>query len=87
MKKKKKLNLGYAYPHCDNRNIGRIKSIQDGKVIANINAGHGGGDIEVPVEHCYEFKPVVNDRVALCVDYDGEVPGYFLVLRQSATNI
>jgi hypothetical protein len=83
MKKKKKMNLVPAFKN-HNRNVGRIKSISDGKVIANINAGHGGGDVEILLDHC-EFKPVVNDRVFLCVDSEGEIPGYFLSLIQSAT--
>jgi hypothetical protein len=48
-----------------NRNVGRIKSIQDGIVIANINAGHGGGDVEIPVDHCYKFNPKIDDSFAL----------------------
>jgi hypothetical protein len=62
MKKNKKLRLGMFYQH-PNRNVGRIKSIESGIVIANINAGHGGGDVEVTLDHCHEFKPEVDDRV------------------------
>jgi len=77
MKKKKKLRLGMFYKH-PNRNVGRIKSIENGTVTANINAGHGGGDVKVIVEHCYEFTPEVDDRVMLCVDEEGKIPGFFL---------
>lgn len=85
MKKKKEINLRGVYKHF-NRNMGRIKSISDDIVIANINAGHGGGDVEVPISHCYEFTPMVNDRVKLCLDEDGQIPGLFLTLVQSAAD-
>ncbi len=78
MKKKKQLQLGMFYK-CANRNVGRIKSIEEGIVTANINAGHGGGDVKVKIEHCHEFKPKVDDRVLLCVDEEGEIPGFFLI--------
>lgn len=77
-KQKSTLKLNTAFQQHYNRNVGRIKSVNpDGTVTANINPGHGGGEVIVSIEHCYEFEPMVSDRVLLCVDETG-VPGYFL---------
>lgn len=77
------MNLITYYEHY-NRNVGRIKSIND-KIIASINPGHGGGDIILPLNCCYakseinrkqnyyhQVEPNVNDRVLLCINDTGE---------------
>ena len=79
----------YDHP---NRNSGRIKSIGDTTLIASINPGHGGGDMELPV-HCTwtgkhnrweRVEPRVDARVWLCVDASGEVDGFVLLQDLSA---
>ena len=54
-----------------NRNVGRIKSMEGNNLIANINPGHGGGEINIAVDRCFGFTPQVNDRVLLCIDENG----------------
>lgn len=79
MKKEPKMNLGGAYEHY-NRNVGRVVSINDDETItANINPGHGGGEVIIPIANCYEFVPKIQDRVYLCVDLSGTQNGYFLM--------
>jgi hypothetical protein len=71
------MNIVPYYKHY-NRNVGRIKSIEEGFLTVSVNAGHGGGDLKLPFESCYRFKPKIDDRVLLCVDEDGEVVGHIL---------
>ena len=74
----------YDHP---NRNSGRIKSIGESTLIVSVNPGHGGGDMELPLDCCWVGKdktwkrvePKVNARVFLCVDDEGEVPGFILL--------
>ncbi len=61
-----------------NRNTGRIKAIDDDQLVINVNAGRGGGEMRLPVESCRGFQPKVDDRILLCVDDDGEIPGFIL---------
>ncbi len=60
----------FYYQHY-NRNVGRIKSIEGDKLIVNVNVGHGGGPIELPIDACHKFVPEVDDRVVLCIDKEG----------------
>jgi hypothetical protein len=74
----------YDHP---NRNSGRITSIGNTTLIASINPGHGGGDLELPKNCTWTGKhnrwepvePRVNARVWLCVDASGEVEGFVLL--------
>ena len=54
-----------------NRNVGRINAILEHEITVNVNAGHGGGDVRLPLASCYGFRPTLGDRVLLCVTSDG----------------
>jgi hypothetical protein len=74
----------YDHP---NRNSGRIKSVGESTLVASINPGHGGGDMELPANCTWTGKhnrwervePRVDARVWLCVDASGEVEGFILL--------
>jgi len=79
------MRLAPYYKHA-NRNVGRIKAVDNaiGKVTLNINAGHGGGDVVLESPYCYQFTPQVDDRIMLCVDEDGDIPGFILTKRNKS---
>ncbi len=55
------------YYTCNyDRNVGRIKGIDGLDLIINVNAGHGGGEMRVPIDSCVEFDPKLGDRILLC---------------------
>lgn len=60
-----------------NRNVGRIKSIENGLVLASINAGRAATHndraneyVQIPEGACHNFVPQVDDRVFLNIDDD-----------------
>ena len=63
-----------------NRNTGRVKSIdyEHNQLTVSVCAGHGGGDMILPLKTCHQFEPQVDDRVLLCVDESGDQPGFIL---------
>lgn len=82
----------YDHP---NRNSGRIKSIGETTLIASINPGHGGGDMELP-KNCRwtgkhnrweRVEPIVDARVWLCIDASDEIDGFILLLGLSAQDV
>lgn len=78
------MNVQPLYQHY-NRNVGKIIQINGDILKVNVNAGHGGGEMDIHIAACdvpgaskYKFKPEVGDRVLVCVDEDGEYPGLIL---------
>ena len=79
------------YDH-HNRNSGRIKSIGETTLIASVNPGHGGGDMELPKDCTWTGKhnawrkvePRVNARVWLCIDNE---TGDTVLLQEPGTSM
>ena len=55
-----------------NRNVGRVKTIENDEITVNVNAGHGGGEIRLPRSCCIGFYAEIDDRVLLCVGPEGQ---------------
>ena len=74
------MSLVPYYEHF-NRNVGRIKELdfEHNLIVVNVCAGHGGGEMKVPLANCHNFEPKEDDRVLLCVDNSGKREGFWLM--------